>query len=72
MYCYGGCCYCFYICICVIGINSFVFYYGYVVVFNDRFLENGDMVLFDMGVEYYFYGLDIICFFLVNGIFIDN
>lgn len=73
-YCYynGGARLLSYTCICGSGINSSVLHYGHSGAPNDHTLKKGQLVLNDMGCEYYCYGADITCTFPVNGVFSDQ
>lgn len=66
-YCYfhGGCRFCSYTCICATGGCGAILHYPN----NDKWIEEGDMALLDMGAEYDCYGSDITCSFPVNGKF---
>ena len=70
-YCYytGGARFMSYTCICASGNNSAVLHYGHAGAPNDKTIEDGDMLLFDMGSEYYCYASDITCSFPANGSF---
>lgn len=72
-YCYytGGARFMSYTCICASGENSAVLHYGHAGAPNDRTIQDGDMLLFDMGSEYYCYASDITCSFPANGSFTE-
>jgi len=55
--------------ICGCGPNASVLHYGHAAAPNDVQIQDGDMCLFDMGVEYYGYGSDVTCSFPANGVF---
>lgn len=73
-YCYynGGARHMSYTCICASGENGHILHYGHAGAPNSRTIENGDMLLFDMGSEYYCYGSDITCSFPANGTFTED
>lgn len=58
-----------YTCICGSGNNGSVLHYGHGGAPNDKQLEDGDMMLNDMGCEFHCYVSDITCSFPVNGKF---
>jgi len=70
-YCYyeGGCRNVSYTCICASGKNGSILHYGHAAAPNNRILRDGDLCLFDMGVEYHCYSSDITCSFPANGKF---
>lgn len=65
----GGCRNQGYTCIAASGSNGAVLHYGHGGAPNDAQMRDGDLVLFDMGCEYYRYGSDITCSWPVNGKF---
>ena len=58
-YAEGGCRLMSYTPICASGPNPAILHYGHAGRPNDRMLEDGDMVLLDMGAEYHCYASDI-------------
>lgn len=68
-YTHGGCRFQGYTCIAASGPNGAVLHYGHASAPNDRQIEDGDLVLLDMGCEYYRYGSDITCTWPSNGKF---
>lgn len=44
-----------YTCICAAGTNAATLHYGHAGAPNDKTIEEGQMVLFDMGAEYHWY-----------------
>eukprot|EP01023_Acetabularia_acetabulum_P004621 TRINITY_DN11960_c0_g2_i7.p1 TRINITY_DN11960_c0_g2~~TRINITY_DN11960_c0_g2_i7.p1 ORF type:complete len:542 (+),score=74.93 TRINITY_DN11960_c0_g2_i7:74-1699(+) len=73
-YCYkqGGCRLYPYIPICGSGPNAAVLHYGHAGAPNDRQMKDGELVLCDMGCQYYRYGSDITVTYPVNGKFTDK
>eukprot|EP01087_Luapelamoeba_hula_P004108 TRINITY_DN14067_c0_g1_i1.p1 TRINITY_DN14067_c0_g1~~TRINITY_DN14067_c0_g1_i1.p1 ORF type:complete len:494 (+),score=81.22 TRINITY_DN14067_c0_g1_i1:60-1541(+) len=65
----GGCRLAGYTCICGSGNNSSTLHYGHAGAPNTRKIQNNDMLLLDMGAEYYCYGADITCSYPANGTF---
>jgi len=68
----GGCRFCSYSCICCSGRNGFILHYGHQGAPNDKQIEDGDMMMFDMGSEYHCYGADVSCSYPCNGKFTDD
>ncbi|XP_046661345.1 xaa-Pro dipeptidase isoform X2 [Homalodisca vitripennis] len=70
-YCYytGGCRNMGYTCICTSGHNGSVLHYGHAAAPNNKRIQNGDMLLFDMGAKYCGYVADITCSFPASGKF---
>lgn len=52
--------------------NSVVEHYGHDAATDERILEDEDMTLFDMGVEYNLYVSKITCSFSMNGNFTSD
>lgn len=69
VYTHGGCRHLSYTCICGSGPNSAILHYGHAGAPNSRVIKDGDILMFDMGGEYYCYGSDISRSFPVNGKF---
>jgi len=68
----GGCRYYSYVSICASGHNGATLHYGNVGAPNDKKINDGEMVVFDMGAEYHCYTSDITCSFPVNGKFTQD
>lgn len=68
----GGCRHQAYGCICAAGANGAVLHYGHAAQPNEKEIQDGQMVLFDMGAEYHCYCSDITCSYPVNGRFTDD
>ena len=58
-----------YTCICASGHNGATLHYGHAGAPNSRQINDGEMVLLDMGAEYHCYGSDITRSYPVNGKF---
>ncbi|KAK9839544.1 hypothetical protein WJX81_008524 [Elliptochloris bilobata] len=71
-YLLGGCRHAPYTPICASGPNGAVLHYGHAAAANNRQIQDKDMMLMDMGCEYYAYDSDITCSFPANGRFTDN
>ncbi len=54
------------------GHSGSVLHYGHAGAPNDQPIRDGDMVLFDMGAEYYRFCSDITCSYPVNGKFTEK
>eukprot|EP00002_Diphylleia_rotans_P011390 TRINITY_DN2250_c0_g1_i2.p1 TRINITY_DN2250_c0_g1~~TRINITY_DN2250_c0_g1_i2.p1 ORF type:complete len:325 (-),score=44.53 TRINITY_DN2250_c0_g1_i2:729-1703(-) len=61
VYTFGGCRHVSYTCICPNGHQTAVLHYGHAGAPNDRVIDEGTMLLLDMGAEYHCYGSDITC-----------
>jgi len=72
VYNHGGCRNCSYTCICASGSNSSILHYGHSGAPNDRKIEDGEMLMFDMGSEYHCYGADISRSYPSNGRFTED
>jgi Xaa-Pro dipeptidase len=68
----GGCRNCSYTCICASGSAGAILHYGHAGAPNDRVIQDGDMMMFDMGAEYHCYGADISRSYPINGVFTDD
>ena len=55
--------------ICGCGPNSSILHYGHAGEPNARQIQDGDILLMDMGAEYFGYGSDITCSYPANGTF---
>ncbi len=71
-YYYGGCRHVCYTCIAGSGHSGSVLHYGHAGAPNDQTCQDGDIVLFDMGAEYYRFCSDVTCSYPVNGKFSDK
>lgn len=61
-----------YTCICASGENGAVLHYGHASAPNDKRLNEGDILTFDMGGSYYGYASDITCSYPLSGKFTDK
>lgn len=68
----GGCRHVSYTCICASGENSAVLHYGHAGAPNSKQLQDGQILMFDMGGEYHCYASDISRSFPVNGKFTED
>lgn len=68
----GGCRNVSYTCICGTGRSGSVLHYGHANAPNDQTVKDGDIVLFDMGAEYYCFCSDITCSYPANGKFTER
>jgi len=68
----GGCRHVSYTCICGAGSSGAVLHYGHAGAPNDQAVQTTDMVLFDMGAEYFCFCSDITCSYPVSGKFNDK
>jgi Xaa-Pro dipeptidase len=71
-YFHGGCRHVSYTCICGAGNSGATLHYGHAGAANDQAVLQTDMVLFDMGAEYYCFCSDITCSYPVSGKFTDK
>jgi Xaa-Pro dipeptidase len=71
-YFHGGCRHVSYTCICGAGNSGATLHYGHAGAPNDQAVLQTDMVLFDMGAEYYCFCSDITCSYPVSGKFTDK
>jgi len=73
-HCYysGGCRHVCYTCIAGTGHSGSTLHYGHAGAPNDQTIKDGDIVLFDMGGEYYRFCSDITCSYPANGKFTDK
>nr|XP_022908466.1 xaa-Pro dipeptidase-like [Onthophagus taurus] len=73
-YCYSkrGCRHTGYISICGSGPNGAILHYGHAGAPNDRWIEDGDICVYDMGAAYFGYTADITTSFPANGKFTDD
>ena len=58
--------------ICGCGPNSSILHYGHAGEPNNRQIQPNDMLLMDMGAEYFGYGSDITCSYPASGIFTEK
>jgi Xaa-Pro dipeptidase len=65
----GGCRHVSYTCICASGENASILHYGHSGLPNSKKINEGEMVMFDMGCEYHCYASDISRSFPVSGKF---
>eukprot|EP01147_Barroeca_monosierra_P001263 gene1263-4472_t len=72
IYYHGGCRNTAYTPICASGPNSAILHYGHAGAPNDRQIQDGDIMLLDLGAEYHCYAGDITCSFPANGKFTDE
>ncbi|KAL3130945.1 hypothetical protein ABBQ38_000268 [Trebouxia sp. C0009 RCD-2024] len=68
----GGCRHAPYTPICASGPNGSTLHYGHAASPNDREIGSNDMLLLDMGCEYYCYDSDITCSFPASGKFSED
>lgn len=68
-YFYGGCRFTGYTCICASGCHASILHYGHAGQPNDKVIGEQDMLMLDMGGEYYCYTADISCSFPSSGRF---
>ncbi len=61
-----------YTCICGSGENSAILHYGHAGAPNEKVITDGEMLLFDMGANYFGYAADITCSFPSNGKFTEG
>lgn len=71
-YFHGGCRHVSYTCICGSGKSGAVLHYGHAGAPNDQPVNENDIVLFDMGAEYYCFCSDITCSYPVSGKFTEK
>jgi len=72
VYLKGGCRFVSYTCICSSGSNSAILHYGHSGEPNSKQVNDGDIMLFDMGAEYSCYASDVTCSFPANGKFTED
>ena len=58
-----------YTCIAASGGQAATLHYGHAGEPNAKLIEDGDLLLFDMGAEYHCYASDITCSYPANGVF---
>eukprot|EP01129_Flabellula_baltica_P012980 TRINITY_DN595_c1_g1_i1.p1 TRINITY_DN595_c1_g1~~TRINITY_DN595_c1_g1_i1.p1 ORF type:complete len:518 (-),score=131.96 TRINITY_DN595_c1_g1_i1:13-1479(-) len=68
----GGCRHCSYTCICGSGPSGAILHYGHAGAPNDRQINDGDILMFDMGGEYHCYGADISRSYPINGVYTEG
>jgi len=68
----GGCRNVSYTCVCCSGFNGATLHYGHAAAPHDRQMNDGDMVLLDMGAEYMCYCSDITRCYPINGKFTND
>lgn len=61
-----------YTCICGSGEHGAILHYGHAGAPNGKQVNDGDLLLLDMGGEYHCYGADITCSFPANGRFTEK
>lgn len=73
-HCYsvGGCRHASYTCISASGDNASIMHYGHAAAPNDKMIYDGELLLFDMGANYFGYAADITCTFPANGKFTEG
>jgi len=71
-YSVGGCRHVSYTCICGAGRSGAVLHYGHAGAPNNQGVQTTDMVLFDMGAEYFCFCSDVTCSYPVSGKFTDK
>jgi len=71
VYFHGGARHVCYNCIAAGGASGAVLHYGHAGAANNQTINDGDMVLFDMGAEYCCYCSDVTCSWPVNGKFTE-
>lgn len=73
-HCYsvGGCRHASYTCIMASGDNASIMHYGHAAAPNDKMIYDGELLLFDMGANYFGYAADITCTFPTNGKFTEG
>ncbi|CAL5223649.1 g6193 [Coccomyxa viridis] len=71
-YAEGGCRHAPYTPICASGPRCAVLHYGHAGAPNNKQIRDGDIMLQDMGCEYYSYDSDITCSFPANGRFTED
>lgn len=72
VYFHGGCREVAYTCICCTGSHGAILHYGHSGAPNNGVIQDGDMMLLDMGAEYHCYCSDITCSFPCNGKFTQD